>query len=427
MKIDKKQLPKSLTELTIEITTEEFEPYLKEAAKKISSEHKFEGFRPGNAPYNIVKQRVGEGTIYETALEQGARKILAEICEKEEINPVGHPKFDILKLVPGNPVSFKVTIPILPKITELADYEKIEVKKKEINVKEEEVEKVINDLQKMQQEEKETDRPAGKEDKVIIDMSILVDNVPIEGGDAKDYGVYLSEDHYILGFNEKLIGIKIGETREFKLKFPKEHYQKNFAGKEADFKVICKNIFELIPPKIDDNFAEKMGQKTVKDLKELIRKNIQTEAETKENQRQEIEMLNKIVEKSKFEDIPEVLLNNETERMIAELQNGITRQGIPFEEYLKNIKKTIPQLKLDFAPQAVQRVKVSLVIREVAQKENIKADDKEVAEEIEKEMNFAKHDVEKQKQIRMTEYEDYVRAILTNRKVIELLKSKTIK
>ncbi|MEA3272663.1 MAG: trigger factor [Patescibacteria group bacterium] len=427
MQITKNNLPKSLVEITIELSTEEFEPHLKEAAKKISSEHKFEGFRPGNAPYDVVKNRVGEGTIYETALEHGARKILAEVCQKENINPVGHPEFDILKLVPKNPVSFKVTIPVLPKVIELADYEKLEIKKKEAKIKDEDIEKVLKDLQKMQTVEKETDKSAGKEDKVVIDMSISVDNVPIDGGDSKDYGVYLSEEHYIPGFNEKLVGIKKDETKEFKLKFPKEHYQKNFAGKEADFKVTCKNVFELTLPPVDDKLAEKMGQKTLNDLKDMIRKNMQSEAETKESQRQEIEMLEKISEKSKFEDVPEVLLNNEVERMLEEIKNGITKQGMLFEDYLKQINKTIIQLKLDFTPQAVKRIKTSLVIREIAQKENIKVDEKEIAEAIEKEMDFAKEDAEKQKQIRTPEYADYMRAILTNRKVIELLKSKIVK
>lgn len=427
MKIDKKLLEKSQVELTIELTVEEFKLYLDQAVKKISENTKIEGFRPGNAPYDILKQKVGEGTIYESALELGAGKILKDVYEKEDITPVGHPKFEIVKLVPNNPIVFKATIPVLPAITELADYEKIEVQKKEVKIDEKEVEKVLVDLQRMQMTEEEVDKPVEKEDKVVIDMNILIDNVPMEGGDAKDYGVFLSEDHYIPGFNEKLLGIKKGETREFKLSFPKDHYQKNYAGKEADFKVVCKTIFKLALPELNDSFAEKMGQKTIDNLKDLIRKNIQSEAEAKENQRQEIEMLDKLVEKSKFEDIPEVLINNELERMIQEFKVGIMRQGIPFEDYLKKINKSLVQLKLDFSPQAVKRIKVSLAIREVAKKEDIKISEEEVAEQIEKEMNFAKDNPERQKQIKTLEYADYMRAILTNRKVIELLKSKIVK
>ncbi len=427
MDINTKKLPKSEVEVVIELTEKEFEPHLKEAAKKISEDVKIEGFRPGNAPYDLIKQRVGEAAIYESAFEMAARRFLAEACEKEKIEPIGQPKFELLKLVPGNPVSFKVTLPVIPKVLEIADLEKIEIKRKEINADEKEVEKVLTDIVKMQMAEKEVDREAKKEDKVVIDMEIMRNGVVIEGGAAKNHSVYLSEPYYVPGFADKLVGIKKDETREFKLKFPAEHYQKDLAGAEVDYKVKCLSVWELVPPEMDDKFAAGLGQKTMADLRDLIKKNIQNEMEQKEAQRQEIEMLEKIVEKSNFEDIPEVLLNREADRMVHELEHNIARQGMNFEDYLKHINKSIPQLKLDFTPQAVKRIKVSLIIKEIGDKEKVEVSDKEVAEEVEKMMNENKENPEQQKTIRSEEYADYIKALLKNRKVIEMLKGKMVK
>jgi trigger factor len=427
MDIKVKKLPKSEVEVIIDLTEKEFEPHLNEAAKKISEDVKIEGFRPGNAPYDLIKQRVGEAAIYETAFEMAARRFLAEACEKEKIEPIGQPKFELLKLVPGNPVSFKVTLPVIPRVLELADLEKIEVKKKETKADEKEVDKVLADIQKMQMTEKEIDREAKKEDKVLIDMEIMRDGVVIEGGAAKNHSVYLSEAYYVPGFADKLVGIKKDETREFTLKFPADHYQKTLAGAEVVYKVKCLSVWELVPPELDDKFAAGLGQKSMADLRDLIKKNVQNEMDMKEAQRQEIEMLEKIVEKSEFEDMPELLLNREVDRMIHELEHNIAHQGMNFEDYLKNINKSIPQLKLDLAPQAIKRIKVSLVIKEIGDREKVEASDKEVAEELEKMMNENKENPEQQKTIRSEEYADYIRALLKNRKVIELLKGKIVK
>ena len=152
----------------------------------------------------------------------------------------------------------------------------------------------------------------------MIDMDLLIDNVLVEGGQTKDHGVYLNENYYVPGLPEQLIGVKKDEEKEFDLEFPKEHYQKHLAGKKVHFKVKVKDVFERKFPELNDEFAKKLGQENVAKLREVLKQNLQAEADRKENERQEIEMLEAIITKAKFEDIPDVLIDAEKRRIFAD-------------------------------------------------------------------------------------------------------------
>lgn len=420
-------LPKSEAELRIEVGPEEISADLSAAAKRISEATKIPGFRPGHASYDVVKARVGEMKIWEEALETIIRRTYAEALSQNNLVTVGQPYFSVESLAPGNPIVYKVKTAVLPKIKKLADYRELKIAKKPVEIGEKDVDLALKQLSRMQTKEQEVARAATSADKVTVDMEMFLDNVPLEGGQAKGHGIFLSEDYYIPGLNEKLIGIKKDEKREFSLEFPKEHYQKNIAGKKVDFRVTASAVHELVHPAMDDSFAKTLGQESMARLRELIKKNMLSEAEMKENQKEEIEMLEKIVSGSDFEEIPDILVNSEIERMLKELEYSVAEQGLEFNKYLESIKKTISQLKLDFAPRALQRVKTALVIREISEKEKIGADDAEVANEISKAMNQYSNDPEAQKVLRSDEYAEEARTVSKNKKTIAFLRNLIIK
>ncbi len=421
MKTNIQKLPKSQIEIEVELSQEEMQPFLEKAAQEISKEKKINGFRPGNAPFKILKEQIGEMAIHERAAEKAAQKSYVEVIKKENLEVIGQPEIEILKLAPENPFIFKARISVLPEI-KLSNYRKIKIKKRKIEVKEQEVDQILHDLQKMQTKEKLVRRPAGCHDKIIVDMEISHDKVPIEGGKALGHTIYLDEPYYIPGLSDQLIGLSSGQTKEFSLPFPKEHYQKNLAGKMADFKITVKEVFELEHPVLDDEFAKSLGQKNFFDLKNLIRNNLKQEHEQKEKERLEIEILEKIVEDSRFGDLPEILINAEAHKMVHELEDSITSRGIEFDAYLGKIGKTRDQILLDFAPQAVKRIKTALVISEIAKVENIKVDEKEIDNEIEKVLEIYKDNSEIHERIKSEESRQYLKNVLRNRKVIEFLK-----
>lgn len=422
MHVEIQKLPKSEMALTVTLMIDEFRPHLERAASELASATKIEGFRPGKAPYDLVAKRVGEMKIYEAALEGAVRSSYAKALTENKIMAVGQPKIDVKVLAPGNPLTFIATVPVLPAVIKLADYKSIKVETKPLAVGPKEIDEALAALQKMQRREASIDRGATKADKVVVDMELTQNKVAVEGGAAKGHAVELSEPYYVPGFIDAIVGIKKGETREFSLPFPAEHYHKNLAGKLVDFKVTATDVLELFPPAIDEAFAASLGQSSLSALRDLIEKNLRDEAAEKENAREESEILKRILADSRFEDPPDALINAEAERMILELERSVATQGLEFNEYLKNIKKSRADLKLDFAPRAIERLKTALAVRAIAEKENIAATDAEVMEEVTRQMNMYKDDAEAQANIREPEYAEAVRGALRNQKVMKFLK-----
>jgi len=213
-----KKLEKSEMELTITVTPAEYQHDLEHAAKHMAEVAAIKGFRPGTAPYDIVKQQLGEQKIMETALEEIVRENFYNAVEAEKLQTVGMPVITIEKLAPGNDIVFKAKVALLPSI-KLADLSKIKVDAKPTEIGEQELSAVLTDLKKMRMKEVLKDGAAAKEDKIVVDMDMFIEKVPVEGGQAKGHQVYLNEEHYIPGFAEQLHGLKKDEEKEFSLKF----------------------------------------------------------------------------------------------------------------------------------------------------------------------------------------------------------------
>ncbi|HCB56356.1 MAG: Trigger factor [Candidatus Uhrbacteria bacterium GW2011_GWE2_40_58] len=422
-------LEKNAVKITVTIPVEEVQPYLEEAAQRISQQTTIPGFRPGKASYEVVKQRVGEMKIYEEALEVIVRKTYVETLLSEKIETVGSPKIDVEKLAPGNPIIYTAEVARMPSVLELADFRSLKISPNEVKAEESEVEQTIRDLARMQTKEVRAtaSEPAKKEDKIVVSMEMNKEGVAIEGGTSPNHAIYLAEDYYIPGLKEQVIGMKEGEEKKFTLTFPKEHAQKILAGADIEFSVKLKEVYHLETPSIDDPFAVSLGQKDLSALKEVLRENIQKEKEREEQMREEREMLELIAKKSQFNDIPDLLVNEEVQKMISELQNSVEQQGLNFDTYLANLKKSLADIKLDFTPQALTRIKVALIMKKIGQVENIAIEEKELDEEIDRIAEAYAENEEIRKQIYSPHYRDYTEQILKNRKVIELLKVLMVK
>lgn len=426
MRHEKKQLEKSELELTITLEPQEYQKDMEEAAERLSQRAAIKGFRPGKAPYDFIKQQMGEVKIMEEAVESIIQRTFFEIIKEEKIDSVGMPKINVEKMVPGNDFVYKAIVALLPKI-KLIDLKKIKVESKPIEITDEELNKVLTDLQKMQTKEIIKTGKAKKEDKVLIDMDMFIGGVPVEGGQAKDHHVYLNEEHYIPGLKEQLIDLSKDDVKEFNLRFPKNHYQKHLADKDVDFKIKVKDVFELTLPELNDEFAKKLGQESVDKLKELLKENMMREAEMKEKQRVEADILEQIIEKSNFEEIPQILIDSEKRKMFYELKHDLEHHGIEMEQYLKDIKKTEEQIFQDFEQQANKRVKAALVSRQVAVDNNIKVEKEDLDKELELIKKTYAHDEKILENLKRPEILDNIIGTIQNRKVLEFLKAEVIK
>lgn len=423
MKITKKDLEKSQVELVVSLEFDEFKPYIEKGAQALSEKVKIEGFRAGKVPYDILKQKVGEVSILEEAAHIAIRKTVDEALKKElaDRQPVGQPNIEITKLALDNPLEYKVTISLLPTIT-LGNYKDLKIESEKPVVTDEDVNKTIDKILEMRVKEVASTEAAKKGDKVVLNIHLSLDKVKIEGGSAQDVNVILGKEYMVPGFDEKIEGIKVGEKREFKLAYPKDYHQTNLAGKMVEIEANASKIFKRELPELNDELAKEMQFKDMADLKDAIKKNILADRERQADVKAELKMLDAIATKAKFGDIPESLLESESDNMMAELERNVSSQGGKFEDYLKHLNKTKNELRVEMLPNAVKRIKTALIIREVGILEKMEVKKEDVENKIEelKKMHADKPEV--LKQVESPEYRRYIENMMFNDKVVTQLK-----
>ena len=422
MKAEKKKLEKSQIELLVELSYEEFKPFVEQAAVTISKDLKIEGFRPGKAPIEMVRQKVGDMAILEEAAHLAVNKSFNKLLDEHlgEDEAIGQPQVDITKLAPENPLEFKIVMSVLPSV-ELGEYKDLKVKRNTFKIEEKEVERTMDYLKDSRVKEVAVDREIKKGDKVIANVEMFLDKVPLEGGQAKDTTIMVGKEYFVPGFDDKIVGTKKGETKEFTLPYPKEFHQKNIAGKNVEFRVTVKDIFEREQPVLDDEFAKCFGAKDMADLKVSIEKDISGQKKFEADRKTEMDVLDAIVAKTKFGDIPELLLSNESEKMMMELEENINRQGGKMEDYLKSIKKSAEQLMLEMLPEGMRRVKTALLIRQIAKVEKIEASDADVEAKQKALLEQYKGYAKVEERVGDAGYKIYLKNSLTNQKTIEKL------
>ncbi len=284
------------------------------------------------------------------------------------------------------------------------------------------MEKIINELREMRGRETITDAVIKPGDRALLDIEIFLDKVPVEGGQGKDASIVVGKNYVIPGFDKNIIGAKKNDTREFSLPYPAEHHDKNLAGKLAEFRVKVKEVYDRILPEVNEDFAKGFGLKSPEELRSNIKKSLIAEKEQEEARKSDEIMLDKIIGASKFGDIPEALIKHEAEVMMSELEYNVKNQGGKFEDYLTHLKKTREQIMLGMAPDAVKRVKVSLIVREVANLEKISVDHEAIDKTIEDILKQYKGNETVAEQVNSQAYHDYVENNLTGKKVMEKLR-----
>jgi len=423
MQVTKKALEKSQIELVVEMTVEEFAPYIEKGAQKVSEKVKIEGFRPGKAPLDMLKQKVGEMTILEEAAHIAVAKTIDDIIEKNTMErmAVGQPKVEITKLAPGNPFEYKIVVATMPSVA-LGKYKDLKIKPAEAKVESADIEKTLKELQEMRVKEVLSENGVGDADKVLVDINMFMDKVPVEGGQTKDLAVIIGKNYFVGGFDKELLGAKTGEEREFSLPFPSDHHQKNLAGKMVDFKVKIGAVYTRELPEINDEFAVGFRFKDLDDLKKTVTENIMADRKNQAENKSELEMLDKITSDTKFGDLPESMVESETHHMLHELEDNVEKQGGKMEDYLQHIGKTKNELVLDLLPSAVKRVKTALVMKEIGTIEKLEISEETIDKKLVELQEEHKDNTELEKMAKDKGYRRYLGNILQNEKVLNKLK-----
>ncbi|MFH0952410.1 MAG: trigger factor [Patescibacteria group bacterium] len=427
MKTTVNKLPKGIVELTIELMPEEIKPQLEQAAGRLSKEIKITGFRPGKAPYDLVAKKVGEGTIFQEAGQKIIAKSYPEAVLGENLLVVGQPKIEILKSAPGNPFIYKATTTLLPNVV-LGDYKKIKAKRNEPKTSAEDVEKTINNIRKMRAKYTPEERAAQKGDFVEIDVNVYQDKVPVDGGNSKNHPLTIGEGNFIPGFEDNLIGMLKGQTKEFSLNFPKDYHAKNLAGRKADFKVIVHKVSSVQLPEFNDAFVKQLGDLgNAVTFRKKIKDNLKAEDNLKADRKFEDDIIRQLVKSSRFDELPDLLIDSELDKMLEELKQEVTGRGMKWDEYLQSMKKTEDGMRQEFKTQAANRVKAALVIRFIAKEQKVAVTKEELAAETIQAKEKYKDQPELAEQFDSPSYQQYIENLLANRKVIQYLKEQVLR
>ncbi len=420
MEINKKEISKTEIEVTVELSVAELAPYLEQAAQVISQDLKIPGFRPGKVPYAVLKKKVPEAQIYEQAFYQAVNKTLPTIVRQEKIEFIGQPRIDALKIAPNNPLVFKATFALLPQV-KLGDYRSFKARRQKVEPDQAKVEQTFIHLRELRATEKLVQRPAAAKDKVKIDFTVKQGKVVLEGGQAKDYAVVIGDHQFIPGFEEQLVGLTAGAAKNFVLTFPANYFQKNLAGRQCDFEVKVKGVYEVILPELNDQLAQSFNFKNLAEFKKQINDNIQKELEQKEKERLELALLEEIIERSQFDPLPSLLVEAEIDKMLHELKHQIEDSGGKLEDYLKSLKKTEADFRKEWQPQAAKRIKTALITRQIAQTEKIAATPEQIEKELAATLAQYQNQPDLKGQLDTPAYRQYLGNLLTNRQVFEFL------
>lgn len=416
-----KDREKSEVELKISVSPEELAPHLKEAAKQLSKDKPLKGFRPGKAPVNVVEDALGKERLFSEVLDRAVPKFFIRAVMDNDIDALARPSVSIEELDAGKGLKFTAKVAILPEVT-LGDFSSIVIEKRKMEVTDKDVERELNYIAKMRSEYLEIARPAQKGDTVMADFKIMMSGVVMEGGESKNHPINIGEGHFVPGFEEKLIGINAGDEREFIIKFPDDYAKKNMRGKEAQVWVKAQAVKKQVVPEINDEFAKKLGKfESLDNLKDSLKDSLVHEREQKELERWRGEMSEKLAEAAQFTNIPEVLIDKEIDRRIAEFAQMLAMQNNTIDGYLQKQGKKMEDMRKEMRESAEESVKVGLSLRQLAAQEKIEVPDGELEEKVNEYLKQYASSDQAKKEIDPEELKDRVNYVLRNQKAMERL------
>lgn len=370
--------------LTFEIDVDTINKGIDEAFVETRKKITVPGFRKGRVPRQIFNQMYGEESLYQDALNKVLPDAYNEAVKETNIQPVDQPKIDIKSMEKGQPWVLTAEVDVMPEV-KLGEYKGMEVPAQDTTVTDADVDDALGTKRQQQAElVLKEDKPAKKGDTVVIDYKGSVDGEEFDGGSAENYSLELGSGSFIPGFEDQLIGHNADEDVDVNVTFPEDYHAKNLAGKDALFKVKIHEIKEKQLPELDDDFAKDVDEDvdTLAELKEKTKKQLQEEKDNQAKAAIEDAAINKAVANAEIQDIPQAMLDDDTNRQMQQYLAGMQQQGISPQMYFQITGTKEEDLKKQFANDAAQRVKTNLVLEAIVDDANLDATDEEIAKEI---------------------------------------------
>lgn len=418
MKTSTKKLSDTSIEIKVTLDKDDWKVAEDKAVARLIKDVKVEGFRTGKAPVEIAKKHLNPNDVASVALDIAVRTSVPKAFDKTM--PLVVPQVEVTKFVPGETIEYTAKADILPEI-KLGDYKNLGVKREKHEVSGKEVDSVIEDIRKAYSEKKAVKRKAKMGDQVIIDFEGTLNGEKFEGGAAKDYPLELGSKQFIPGFEEGVVGHEPGDRFDIELTFPKDYHAEKLAGQKTNFNVLLKQVNEMVLPELNEEFAKKCGPfKSMDELKADIKKNLEAQDGAKIEEKFKDDLVSALVEKSKV-SAPEILIKDQLKLIKDDISANAARQGLQFEDYLKQTGQTEEDWEKAAREVAETRVKASLCLQVLARDEKIEASDEAVEAKLNELREVYKKSKEALKNLKNPNVRQEVKNRLTIEKTIDFL------
>ena len=370
---------KSSAELTVEVSAEEFDAAIEKVYKKSRNSINVPGFRKGKAPRRIIEGMYGADVFYEDAINALYPDALEAAIAEANLDVVGRPKVEMEGEAGKDGFTFKAVVGIRPE-AKLAAYKGLTSPMPPVVVTDEDIANELKPYINRATRLVSVDREVKNGDTAVIDFEGLLDGEPFQGGSAEKYSLEIGSGSFIPGFEEQIVGMKAGDNKDIDVTFP-ENYSPEMAGKAVVFKIKLHEVKEPVAPELDDEFAKDVSEfETLAELKYDLADKLKTRREETARKAFEDDIIDQVVAGMECE-IPDAMIDYETDMMMEEFAAQIERQGVPFDSYLTMTGNTVDNLKISARMSAVKRVQAELAMAAVAKAEGLTVTDEDIENE----------------------------------------------
>lgn len=405
---------------TMDFTAEEFEAAVVKAYQDSKDKFNIDGFRKGKAPRSIIEKHFGEGVFFEDAINNLFQTAYPEALNELDLEVIDSPQADFSEIGKGKPLTVTIDVAVYP-VVEVKDYKGIEVEQVDPEVTEEDVDRDIEAMRKRNSRMVVADRPVENGDTVILDYAGFVGDEQFQGGTAENQELKIGSGMFIPGFEEQLIGVKAGESKDVVVTFPEEYQAKELAGKEATFKCKVHEVkFEELP-ELDDEFAKDVSEfDTLAELRDDARARILESVKLQCENEAKDKVIAQVYENNKIE-APATMVADEMDRMIQELEQQMRYQGLNIQQYLQFTGSTLDDFRNEIKPEAEKRVATRIVLRSIGEVENVEVTDEDLDKELQRMSEAYNTDPENIKKMLGEENLAFFRKDIALTKVMDML------
>lgn len=419
-------LEKNMAKLTIEVPADEFEKALQKAYEKQKGKITLNGFRKGKAPRAMIEKIYGAGIFYEDAANIVIPDAYEKAADECEIDIVSQPEIDVTQVEKGKDFIFTATVAVKPEVT-LGKYLGVEVEKRETKVLAADVNAELDRIREQNARIVDvTDRAVKSGDQTVIDFEGFIDGVAFDGGKGENYPLTIGSHSFIDTFEDQIIGANIGDEIEVNVTFPEDYQADNLAGKPAMFKVTVKSIKEKELPAANDDFAKDVSEfDTLAEYKADLKKTLTEKKKDEAAKIKKSKAVEKVVENATM-DIPEPMVKSQVQSMVTEMAQRLQMQGVSLEQYMQYMGTEPQQFMMSLRPEALLRIKNSLVLDAVVEAEKITVSDADFEEELNKMASMYSMEVDKIKEMIGEDETEQIKKDIAIQKAADLIASKAV-